>query len=414
MKRGERSLAFALALAVSGGACHRDVVAPCSGCNAPPPPVAPSIVWTQPGFSGARPVVDDRALYVLGEHVVYAFDKTTGAPLWTTPLPDGPNERLGYGTALAAGLLIIGDIDVYGIDPATGLIRWTFAPRLTYPNERSFERLTTDGTAVYIGGVWGNVYAVDAATGVQKWVAHVTTLPDSFVRVFNPVVDRGAVYVAFADQPPGTLRDNGGAAAIDAATGRLLWSQFLPRRFSEVTESTDITLTPTRAVVGSLDGYLYGLDRQTGAIIDTISQTVFGFPAGTPQATTFHFATIGDTVVLAATDNAKITAFDARTLTLQLWQLSFFGSPTDMIVDSNKIYVSYGGALVAEISATTHKFVWVFGPKFSPVAEDFNGAPALDSGHIQRRAYLLAHASLGPTVVSRAAIAPEIAHQRLA
>ena len=225
-------------------------------------------------------MVDDRALYVLGEHVVYAFDKTTGAPLWTTPLPDGPNELLGYGTALAAGLLIIGDIDVFGIDPATGVIRWTFAPRLTYPNERSFQRLTTDGTTVYIGGVWGNVYAVDAATGVQKWVAHVTTLPDSVVRVFNPALDRGTVYVAFADQPLGTLKDNGGAAAIDAVTGQLLWSQFLPSRFSEVTESTDITLTPTRAVVGSLDGYLYGLDRQTGAIIDTISQTVFGFPAG--------------------------------------------------------------------------------------------------------------------------------------
>ncbi len=382
MNRGERSLAFVLALAVSSGACHRDVAAPCSGCNAPPLPDTPSVVWSRPGNSGVRPVVDDRALYVLGEHIVYAFDKTTGAPLWTTPLNDGTSFLQGYGTALAAGLLIIGDIDVYGIDPATGLIRWTFSPRLTYPNERSFQRLTTDGTTVYIGGVWGNVYAVDAATGVQKWVAHVTTLPDSLIRVFNPALDRGTVYVAFADQPPGTLRDNGGAAAIDAATGRLLWSQFLPRPFSEVTESTDITLTQTRAVVGSLDGSLYGLDRQTGAIIDTISQTVFGFPAGTPQATTFHFATMGDTVVLAATDNARITAFDARNLTHQLWQLDFAGSPTDMIVDSNKIYFPYGGALVGEVSATTHKFLWVFGPKFSPTVEDFNAAPALDSGHI--------------------------------
>ncbi len=326
-------------------------------------------------------MVDDHAVYLLGEHVVYAFDKTTGAPLWTTPLLDGTSFLQGYGTALAAGLLIIGDIDVFGIDPATGVIRWTFAPRSKYPNERSFQRLTTDGTTVYVGGVWGNVYAVDAATGVEKWVSHVTTLPDSFVRVFNPAVDRGAVYVAFADFPPGGP-DNGGAAAVDASTGRLLWSQFLPRRFNGPTESTDITLTQTRAVVGSPDGYLYGLDRQTGAIVDTISQTVFGFPAGTPQATTFHFATIGDTVVLAATDNSKITAFDARNLTHLLWQVSFFGSPFDMIVESNKIYVPYGGALVGEVSPTTHKFLWTFGPKFSPIAEDFIAAPALDSGHI--------------------------------
>ncbi|HEY4218863.1 MAG TPA: PQQ-binding-like beta-propeller repeat protein [Gemmatimonadaceae bacterium] len=377
-----RSLAFLLVLAASGGACQQEVVSTCRGCTHEPPPVVPNIIWSQPGYSGVRPVVDDRALYVLGEHIVYAFDKTTGAPLWTTPLLDGTSFLQGYGTALAAGLLIIGDIDVFGIDPATGTIRWTFSPRLQYPNERSFERLTTDGTTVYIGGVWGNVYAVDAATGAEKWVSHVTTLPDSVVRVFNPVVDRGAVYVAFADQPRGTLRDNGGAAAIDAATGRLLWSQLFPSRFSEITESTDITVTPTRAVAGSLDGYLYGLDRQTGAIIDTISQTVFGFAAGSPQATTFHFATTGDTVLLAATDNGYVTAFDARNLTHELWQVYIYGSPFDLIVDSNKIYVPYGGTLLGEISPATRKLLWDFGPKFSPDAEDFNAAPALDSGHI--------------------------------
>lgn len=382
MRCGKRSLHLLLALAVSGGACQQDVVPPCSGCNAPPPPPAPSIVWSQPGFSAARPVIDNHAVYFLGEHVVYAFDKTTGASLWTTPLPDGPNDRLGYGTAFAAGLLIIGDIDVFGIDPATGAIRWTFSPRTKYPNERSFQRLATDGSTVYVGGVWGNVYAVDAATGIEKWVSHVTTLPDSFVRVFNPVVDHGAVYVAFADQPPGTLMDNGGAAGMDAATGRLLWSLFLPRRFNGPTEATNITVTSTRVVTGSDDGYLYGLDRQTGDIIDTISQTVFGFPAGSPDATDFRFATLGDTALLVATNNSKITAFDTRNLTHLLWQMTFFGSPFDIIVDSNQIYVPYGGTLMGEVSPTTHQFLWTFGPRYSPIAEDFNAAPALDSSHI--------------------------------
>ena len=187
--------------------------------------VEPNVVWTQAGSSAVRPVVDDHAVYLLGEHIVYAFDKTTGAPLWTTPLLDGPSF-LGIWNGVRRWLAHRRRHRRIRIDPATGIIRWTFSPRSKYPNERSFQRLTTDGTTVYVGGVWGNVYAVDAATGVQKWISHVTTLPDSFVRVFNPALDRGVVYVAFADFPPGGP-DNGGAAAMDAATGRLLWSQFL-------------------------------------------------------------------------------------------------------------------------------------------------------------------------------------------
>jgi hypothetical protein len=59
-----------------------------------------------------------------------------------------------------------------------------------------------------------------------------------------------------------------------------------------------------------------------------------------------------------------------------------FWQPFDLIVDSNKIYVPYGAALVGEVSPATHKLLWTFGPKFSPIAEEFIAAPALDSGHI--------------------------------
>jgi outer membrane protein assembly factor BamB len=175
-------------------------------------------------------VFDAQAVYALGIHNVEAFDKNTGARLWSTPLtyPGGPPSLYGYGTAVAAGRVIIGDIDVFGLDPGTGAIVWRFAPRLTYPGERAFQHLATDGVTVYCGGVWGNVDALDAATGAEKWVAHVTTLPDSFVRVFNPIVDKGVVYVAFDDTPPGTIQINASAAAFDAATGRLLWSQSVP------------------------------------------------------------------------------------------------------------------------------------------------------------------------------------------
>ncbi len=371
-----------LALALVVGACQRDIVTPCSSCTAPPAPAAPDIVWRASGSTAVRPVVDDRAVYVLGTHVVFAFDKSTGASLWSTPLavPNPESFLQGYGTALAAGLLIIGDIDVFGLDPATGAIRWQFAPRTQFPNERSFQRLTTDGTTVYVGGVWGNVYAVDAATGAQRWIAHVTTLPDSTIRVFNPVVDNGVVYVAFADSPPGKFEIDGGAAAFDAATGRLLWSQYLPRHFSGPTETESVTLTPTRVVTGSWDGYLYGLDRQTGVVVDSIPKTVFGFTADNNQDTIFQLLTVGDTLVLAGTDNSKITAFDGRNLTQLLWQVSFRGSPFDLAVDSTMLYVNYGGTIFGAMSLTTHKFIWMVGP--NPGPEYFMAAPAFDRNRL--------------------------------
>ncbi|HEY4130693.1 MAG TPA: PQQ-binding-like beta-propeller repeat protein [Gemmatimonadaceae bacterium] len=355
----------------------------------------PESLWTVAGFTVARPIVDDRAVYIFGEHVVSAFDKLTGTSLWTTTLPDGPSDRLGYGTGIAGGLLIIGDIDVYGLDRASGAIRWTFAPRSNFPNERSFHRLATDGTTVYVGGVWGNVYAVDGSTGAERWVAHVTTLADSNIRVFDPVVQNDTVYVAYDDTPPGTLDDNGGAAAFVASSGRLVWSSLLPHHFNGPTETRSIVLTPTRAVTGTLDGFLYGLDRATGIVRDTISQTVFGFASGTSQATVFALATVGDSIVLAGTDDGNVTAFDMRNLKSASWQLSFGGSPQDLVVDGNTAYLDYGSTLIGALSIPTHKILWTFGPKLTPTAEEFLAAPAVDGERLyvgsDKHIYALRH-----------------------
>ena len=236
-------------------ACGRE------GPTTPTPPsrLAPEslIVWRDSAVnSDARPTSDAHAAYFLaGNHKVYALAKTSGALLWTTvltyPSDTDVSFHSGYGTAIAAGLLIIGDVDVFGIDPQTGTIRWRFAPRTTFPQEREFQRLTTDGTTIYVGGVWGNVYAVDAATGAQKWISHVTTLPDSFVRVFNPVIDDHAVYVSFSDDHDTGKNANTeiGAAAFNAATGRLLWWRILTRNpAKQPIEPQGVAITGTRVL----------------------------------------------------------------------------------------------------------------------------------------------------------------------
>jgi outer membrane protein assembly factor BamB len=272
-------------------ACTRD--APPTGSNGGPPParITPQslLVWRDSQVvSWSRPVFDSHAVYFLGVHTAYGVDKTTGASLWTTRFtyPFDPGVLQGYGTAIAAGLVIMGDIDVFGLDPQSGAVAWRFAPRQTFPQEREFQRLTTDGTTVYCGGVWGNVYAVDAATGVQRWIAHVTTLPDSVVRVFNPVLANGVVYVAFTDDQPSfstpATGGAGGVAAIDAGSGRLLWSTYLPYLGGNPsTEARNVAVTGTRIITGTNNGFVFGLDPLTGAILDTVPESagIYSFAA---------------------------------------------------------------------------------------------------------------------------------------
>ncbi len=319
--------------------------------------------------------------------MVYAVDKATGTSLWKTRLAyssDVNTDRSGYGTALVAGLLIIGDIDVFGINPLTGAIVWRFAPRLTYPSEREFQRFTTDGTTIYCGGVWGNVYAIDAATGVQRWISHVTTLPDSFIRVFNPVLASGALFTAFTnDRPGGQLSTlNGGVAAFDPASGRLLWSQDLPRK-GTTSETDGVVVTSTRVVTGAWDGTLYGLDPQTGAILDTVSQTTFGFPAGTTLGGWFRLA-VTDSVVVAGLSNGMMVALDARNLQRTLWSYtSQQGAILDVAIDAGRVYSSYLNGAFAVTDIATGKLVWWIGRfDFKPNAEYIGSAGAFDGNRV--------------------------------
>ena len=370
-------------------ACQRDAATqPCASC---PPggriPPATLIAWqdTATNVVVARPAVDSRAVYFLGFHQVTGVDKATGAHLWTTALTyaGGVPTLNGFGTGIASGRVIIGDIDLFGLDPPTGAIVWRFSPSATFPNERTFNHLATNASTAYIGGVWGNVYAVDAASGVQRWVAHVTTLPDSNIRVFDPVVTGGVVYVAFTDDRTdlNPELDNGGAAAIDAATGQLLWSQYLPHQFGGLSSETrSAAVTPTRVVVGARDGFLYGLDRQTGTIIDTVDQTVFGFPPGTTKGSDFSLATM-DTVVVAGTLTGKLLALDARNLHRVLWSTTVQGSVSDLVADSSRVYVPDGGTEFTVNALTDGKPIWWNDDELRH-GELFLEGPGLDAGQV--------------------------------
>jgi outer membrane protein assembly factor BamB len=387
-------LALLLVAVTSSGlvTCQRDgPSSPVSGAT--PTLLADTLViWrdSQVLSSPSRPAFDNHAVYFLGTHVAYAVDKGSGQLLWSTRLeyPDvAPSElKQGYGTAVAAGLVIIGDVDVFGLDPQTGAVRWRFAPRLQYPAERVLQRLAVDSNTVYIGGVWGNVYAIDAVSGVQRWISHVTALPDNFVRVFNPILDHGVLYVAFGDDT--NVPTDGGVAAFDAATGTRLWSQVLPRHHHLAsTEAHTVAIASNRALAGALDGFVYALDVTTGAVVDTVPPSVFGLsPADTlpSQGTWFWIATASNVVTIGNIAGNNVLALDAGNLHRTLWKSPLNeGSPWDIDVDSTRVYVAYFGGQLAVLDLLTGKTIWMVDrDQLRPYAEEILAAPAIDLDRI--------------------------------
>ncbi len=150
-------------------------------------------------------------------------------------------------------------------------------------------RLTVNGTAVravITAGKMGRVYAYRAADGKPLWSTSVGRhqndtgpLTKDFVpvypgtlggvetpmalagkRVFVPWVDLATRTSATSSNGTDPLREGrGGLAALDAATGRVLWQRRLPSMaFGAATVANDVVFTST------YDGTIYAFATATG------------------------------------------------------------------------------------------------------------------------------------------------------
>ncbi|TDW99919.1 outer membrane protein assembly factor BamB family protein [Dinghuibacter silviterrae] len=133
----------------------------------------------------------------------YALDVTSGAPKWTIPL-NGANSP-----AFANGVLYVAcggnDSILVALDPNTGVTLWTFtsAPWEGTP--------TIYQGVVYMGAINANFYAIDAATGQQKWVYNAGLVVNAWG---NASVYNGSVY---------TSRSSSSVYSLDLSTGALNW-----------------------------------------------------------------------------------------------------------------------------------------------------------------------------------------------
>jgi len=104
---------------------------------------------------------------------------------------------------------------VYALDLESGTLRWKhlLAERNDGPNG-----LTVSGSRL-VGATDTTVFALDAATGRRLWSRRLVSRFEQFVAV-APVADRGRVYVSTQGFPPG---GRGALYALSAASGRVVW-----------------------------------------------------------------------------------------------------------------------------------------------------------------------------------------------
>ncbi|MHB1784618.1 MAG: outer membrane protein assembly factor BamB family protein [Acidimicrobiales bacterium] len=142
--------------------------------------------------------------------------------------------------AVAGGNVYVGDGNgtFYAIDAATGAEKWSFDVTKTDHHAVSYGEIVSSaaywtapsGAATVFFGGGGSLFALDAASGALRWQADTDpddpTSPvevESSPLVFQPAGKKGAEVLVGTDVNEANNADATGLLAFDAASGKFLW-----------------------------------------------------------------------------------------------------------------------------------------------------------------------------------------------
>jgi eukaryotic-like serine/threonine-protein kinase len=305
------------------------------------------------------PSIADGVVYIaaLDGHL-YAVDEQTGKEKWNfkSRMPIASSPAIANGTLYfvsSAGSLA-------ALDIATGKPKWTFAVEY----ERKFEAknlhgypsaaqtipdaydLFTSSPAVANGKVFfgsgdGNVYAVDAQTGLLQW-----KFPTKDVVHASPAVANNTVYIGSWDSY---------LYAIDADTGQEKWSFKSgddPNIHNQVGFQSSPAIVDGVLYVGCRDAHVYAIDAITGRKkwdYPTSKSWVIGSPA-----------VYNGTVYVGTSDSSRLMALDAKTGRLRFnfdAKSYMFSSPA---IAGDIVYVGDHNGKLFAIDTKTGKLAWEF------------------------------------------------------
>ena len=245
---------------------------------------------TEGPIASSPAVVNGIVYFSSNDGVFYALAADTGSVKWrfatergerrfeakglhgTKPesqtIPD-PYDHFTSSPAVFNGRIYFGsgDGNVYALDAETGLMQWKFATQDVVKASPAIANNT-----VYVGSWDSYLYALDASTGFEKWRFKAGEDPVNHNQVgfqASPAIVDGTVYVGCRDAH---------VYAIDAATGRKKWDYYTRKSWVNTTPAVRDGVV----YVGTGDTHLFhALDAKTGRLRFTFDAKIgmFSSPA---------------------------------------------------------------------------------------------------------------------------------------
>jgi outer membrane protein assembly factor BamB len=231
----------------------------------------------QAQINGSTPVVVNNVLYTLSftDGKVYAFNATSGKQLWSVYV--GWNRLPYYGlhgliVKVDAMLYVSAGQAIYALNPTTGATIWTAAPSGTYgysPNELT----VANGQVFFLPGSSSTLFALNAQTGATLWTAG----NDLMSIMESPSYSNGILYTVGFD----LNNYSGRAMALSARTGTIIWQTLIPSYMDSsfppsIVNGTMYVVTSQEAGAYCDKAEVFALNAATGKSLWSTSKGLYG------------------------------------------------------------------------------------------------------------------------------------------
>jgi outer membrane protein assembly factor BamB len=187
----------------------------------------------------------------------YAFNKITGEVRWSYDIRKDGKQQSFHGNPLVTDDMILIGTDyscapdgighVYAFERNTGKVRWKYQTT-SVPTD-----IVRIGPNVYFGSFQDNWHALNLRTGDLLWKFSTGASNANCDAIKSPVADGSHLYLAGLD---------GIIYSLDAASGRVVWKRKL-----SATPSTALALKDNALFVGTSDNRIHRLKTDTGTTL---------------------------------------------------------------------------------------------------------------------------------------------------